>query len=191
MNSLTTPQTPSAAATEWPEFETISTTKAPEWTLRTESELHVERLEAKLDSVKKKNSKLTRHKHAEVSSQQLQEQVDLGAEEIQSGQEEADEGLWLLWNADRPTQSSSSSSGSGSQSRVSSHLLKGSNLVPSYGSSGSAKGMPVSGAGCDEDGINEDQDEEREERLEIAKARAKHVEEYIKKDSRTCCCVIS
>ncbi|KAF9161357.1 hypothetical protein BGX20_002139 [Mortierella sp. AD010] len=176
MNSLTTPQTPSAAvaavaaAAEWPEFETASTTKAPEWTLRTESELHVERL---------------------VSSQQLQEQVDLDAEEIQSGQEEADEGLWLLWNADRPTPSSSSSPGAGSQSRVSSHLLKGSDLVPSYGSSSSAKATPVSGTGCNEDSNNEDHDEEREERLEIAKARAKHIEEYIKKDSRTCCCVVS
>ncbi|KAF9155250.1 hypothetical protein BG015_010554 [Linnemannia schmuckeri] len=59
----------------WPELEasnTITTSKAPEWSLRTESELHVERLEAKLESIKKRNdrtnNKSARHPHPALSS---------------------------------------------------------------------------------------------------------------------------
>ncbi|KAF9201295.1 hypothetical protein BGZ49_008452 [Haplosporangium sp. Z 27] len=172
MTSSSSLTTPVASATEWPELETTSTIKAPEWTLRTESELHIERLEAKLDSIKKKNNrKASRDKHLDVSSQ---EPLDLDSEEIQAGQEEADEGLWLLWNA-----ASSSIPPSESESQK---LLTGSNPMTSYGSS-STKGISTSYP-TEVDG----QDGEREERLETAKAKAKHVEEYTKNDSRTCCC---
>ncbi|KAI7830439.1 hypothetical protein BC939DRAFT_439350 [Gamsiella multidivaricata] len=174
------------ASTSWPELESTATTKAPEWSLRSESELHVERLEAKLDSIKKRNDRPSRHhQHQhEAPGQQPQGALDLDADEIQAGQEEADEGLWLLWNNKSTASSSKPAVTSQAQSRY--HNA-------TYGTSSIHRPSRSSSESEEEEGQDEDE-EQREERLEVAKARAKHVEEYVVKDrtcSRTCCCVIS
>ncbi|KAF9178373.1 hypothetical protein BGZ51_007830 [Haplosporangium sp. Z 767] len=145
-------------SSDWPEFQSSSTTtKAPEWTLRTESELHVERLGTVIP----------------LPSQDLQEP---NADEIQEGQEEADEGLWLLWN----NKAMPSADPLTERSRIY-------NTQPSYGLNADRGQQPSE---------SEDDDrEEREDRLESAKARAKHIEEYTgstqRACSRTCCCIIS
>jgi hypothetical protein len=110
--------------------------------------------------------------------------LDPEADEIQEGQEEADEGLWLLWN-NRPTDSLSSVSITKAQPPQQNQTI--------YGSS-SAQG--VRGSLERENNLEEAEEEEsnqddREDRLEAAKARAKHAEEYVAKNSRTCCCIIS
>ncbi|KAF9349350.1 hypothetical protein BGX34_001848 [Mortierella sp. NVP85] len=149
-------------STAWPELES-TTTKAPEWTLRTESELHVERLEA---------------------IQQPMEPMEPDAEDIQAGQEEADEGLWLLWNNDSKSSSSTPDTRARAEAGSSARLLRPN--PTSCGSSLTADPLSSSDEDNDED--------EREERLERAKAQAKHVEDYTTKSgprSRSCCaCII-
>ncbi|KAI8351323.1 hypothetical protein B0O80DRAFT_530771 [Mortierella sp. GBAus27b] len=154
---------------EWPELESTAT-KTPEWTLRTESELHVERLEAKLQNVKRKKGDGSARRNV---TQRPIESMDPDAEEIQAGQEEADEGLWLLWNNNNNKSSASS--------------------APRLGYGGPSHG---SGTTPDPPSRSSSEDEmDREERLEQAKARAKHVEDYTANEafcsSRRCCCIIS
>lgn len=107
-----------------------------------------------------------------------QEQAEPDTEDIQGGQEEADEGLWLLWNSNTAP---GASLGQDVVSRTQTHA--------SYG------GVNYTILPTTEDSISEQEAlEEREERLESAKAKAKHVEEYVSKErtcSRTCCCIIS
>ncbi|GJJ70281.1 hypothetical protein EMPS_02630 [Entomortierella parvispora] len=94
-------------APAWPELESSSAT-APEWTLRSESELHVERLEAKLAIIQKRARPSHKSDHATLNILPP-ELLEPDADEIQEGQEEADEGLWLLWNskaASSPTERS-------------------------------------------------------------------------------------
>ncbi|KAF9942774.1 hypothetical protein BGZ67_010406 [Mortierella alpina] len=167
-----------SSSAAWPEFESSATTKAPQWTLKTESDLHVERLEAKLESLKKKTERTSARKRREPHSQFPQEQAEPDTEDIQGGQEEADEGLWLLWNSNTAP----------GMSVKQKDVIARTQTLSSYG------GVHDSGSQT-EDSISEQEAlEEREERLESAKAKAKHVEEYVAKErtcSRTCCCVIS
>ncbi|KAF8929696.1 hypothetical protein BGZ47_000925 [Haplosporangium gracile] len=185
----------------WPEIEVSTTTnttsKAPEWSLRTESELHVERLEAKLESIKKRNdrtnNKSARHPHPETQLQILEEP---DAEEIQVGQEEADEGLWLLWNNTQKTVLSPSEAGRRLTSTASQPLLSGSRSggggSASYGSDTRTR---IPREDFDSDGETDSENEEEEDRLEQAKAQAKDVDEYLAKNRnrhcRTTCCIIS
>ncbi|KAG0198161.1 hypothetical protein BGX28_008388 [Mortierella sp. GBA30] len=166
----------------WPELESTMTVKAPEWTLRTESELHVERLgssttpsllyplQAKLKSIKKSrrnNSQGSKEPHR-------QDLADPDADEIQEGQEEADEGLWLLWN-------NKTSQGTTSQK----HGL---------GIHHASHGVRHFAQDVEEPSGEQESQEDRENRLENAKTRAKHIEDYTIKEracSRTCCCIIS
>ncbi|KAG0013708.1 hypothetical protein BGZ82_002056 [Podila clonocystis] len=158
------------ASEPWPELMDSSnggsTSKAPEWTLRTESELHVERLEAKLNSIKKKKDRSPRF-NGTLAAQHT-EQLDPDAEEIQSGQEEADEGLWLLWNNKKPD------SGQGR----------------AYTSSAPFTTTTTTDATDIRSSSSDDGEEDIEDRLERAKAQAKHAEAYTKSD-RNCCCIIS
>lgn len=83
------------------------------------------------------------------------ELLEPDADEIQEGQEEADEGLWLLWN-NKPSSS------------------------PLSGSTPTGETTP----------------DEMEARLDLAKANARHVDEYMyNKEGRSCpsrvCCLIS
>ncbi|KAF9097119.1 hypothetical protein BGX29_008293 [Mortierella sp. GBA35] len=190
------------AEAAWPELESSTTTKAPEWALRTESELHVERLEAKLESIKKKDkthkaSRQPRHEN------QLQDVEEPDAEEIQGGQEEADEGLWLLWNAQR-TSLSPSEAGRRPASSSKQPLLSGGGGSSSYGTREDAQTdreaririprSDVDGSDSESESESEaDEDEDEEDRLEQAKAQAKDADEYLVKDHRHCrtCCIIS
>ncbi|KAF9899504.1 hypothetical protein EC991_008784 [Linnemannia zychae] len=199
-------------STAWPELEAPLTTKAPEWSLRTESELHVERLEAKLESIKKKDIraqyKSARHPRIETQPQ-LMEEPD--ADEIQAGQEEADEGLWLLWNNTQKTTLSSSKAGHTStlDSTLKRPLLSGtgagSGSLQSYGSSGNIgqaverdTRIRIPREGFESDSESErdvvEDSEDEEDRLEQAKANAKDVDEYLVKDHnrhcRTTCCIV-
>ncbi|KAG0258120.1 hypothetical protein DFQ27_004790 [Actinomortierella ambigua] len=73
----------------------------PKWTLHTESEVHVQRLEAKLASLKK-TKQTTSRKKSPAQAEHLDfnpDDHDLESQEILAGQEESDEGLWLLWNS--------------------------------------------------------------------------------------------
>lgn len=98
------------------------------------------------------------------------EQLDPDAEEIQSGQEEADEGLWLLWNNKRPD------SAPQGQGRDYTSL---------------SDPFTTTTTTTDATDIRSSSDEEDiEDRLEQAKARAKHAEDYARSD-RNCCCIIS
>ncbi|KAG0034329.1 hypothetical protein BGZ81_005210 [Podila clonocystis] len=159
------------ASEPWPELMDSSnggsTSKAPEWTLRTESELHVERLEAKLNSIKKKKDRSP--KFNGTLAAQHTEQLDPDAEEIQPGQEEADEGLWLLWNNKRPD------SGQGRE----------------YTSPDQLTTTTTSDETDIRSSSSDEREEDIEDRLEQAKAQAKHAEEYYAKSDRNCCCIIS
>ncbi|KAF9327936.1 hypothetical protein BGZ91_001228 [Linnemannia elongata] len=190
----------------WPELESTSsttTTKAPEWNLRTESELHVERLEAKLESIKKRNDR-TLNKSASHPRPETQPQImeEPDAEEIQAGQEEADEGLWLLWNNTQKTTLSPSEAGLRPTPTSSQPLLSGSRSgggSASYGSSTQGRGsearIRIPREDFDSDSETDSENEEEEDRLEQAKAQAKDVDEYLVKDRnrhcRTTCCIIS
>src|SRR5690606_29489826 len=104
------------------------------------------------------------------------DQQEPDADEIQEGQEEADEGLWLLWN----NKAMSSTDPHTEESRIY-------NTQVSYGSNATRE---------QQQSENEESDhEDREDRLENAKAHAKHIEEYTESTqhgcSRTCCCIIS
>ncbi|KAF9540956.1 hypothetical protein EC957_003594 [Mortierella hygrophila] len=189
----------------WPELDPIpstTTTKAPEWNLRTESELHVGRLEAKLESIKKRNdrtlNKSARHPRPETQPQIMDEP---DAEEIQAGQEEADEGLWLLWNNAQKTALSPSEAGLRPTPTSSQPLLtgsKGGSSSASYGGiqgRGSEAQIRIPREDFDSDSETDSENEEEEDRLEYAKAQAKDVDEYLVKDRnrhcRTTCCIIS
>ena len=119
--------------------------------------------------------------------QQPMEPMEPDAEDIQAGEEEADEGLWLLWNND----SKSSSSTPDTRARARAEAGSSARLLrpnpTTYGSSLTAD--PLSSSD-DED----NEEDEREERLERAKAQAKHVDDYTAKGShrsRSCCtCII-
>ncbi|KAG0084973.1 hypothetical protein BGZ93_009728 [Podila epicladia] len=160
------------ASEPWPELMEPSnggsSSKAPEWTLRTESELHVERLEAKLDSIKKKKDRSP--KFNGTLAAQHTEQLDPDAEEIQSGQEEADEGLWLLWNNKRPD--------------------LGQGPGRDYISTSDPFGTTTDASDIRSSSSDEGE-EDIEDRLEQAKARAKQAEVYYAKSYRSCCCIIS
>ncbi|KAG0336220.1 hypothetical protein BG000_006825 [Podila horticola] len=159
------------ASEPWPELMESSNggsaSKAPEWTLRTESELHVERLEAKLNNIKTKKDRSP--KFNGTLAAQHTEQLDPDAEEIQSGQEEADEGLWLLWNNKRPDP------GQGREYTSSSDP---------FTTTATTDATDIRSSSSDEG------EEDIEDRLEQAKARAKQVEEYYAKSDRCCCCCI-
>ncbi|KAG0353096.1 hypothetical protein BG005_007530 [Podila minutissima] len=127
-----------------------SITKAPEWTLRAESELHVERLS--------------------TLAAQHTEQLDPDAEENQSGLEEADDGLWLLWNNKRPD----SGQGQGRDYTSTSDPFATTTDTTDIRSSSS-----------------DEEEDDIEGRLQQAKARAKQAEEYYAKSDRNCCCIIS
>ncbi|KAG0379713.1 hypothetical protein BGX24_011986 [Mortierella sp. AD032] len=204
----------SAAVAAWPELEVPTTTKAPEWALRTESELHVERLEAKLERIKKKDSraqnKSARHPRQETQPQRMEEP---DAEEIQAGQDEADEGLWLLWNNNQKTALSPSEAGfrptPNAHATLRQPLLSGAagcGSLQSYGSNGNVSArtggddtrirIPRDGfdSGSDSESGAGAENEDEEDRLEQAKAQAKDVDEYLAKDRnrhcRTTCCII-
>jgi hypothetical protein len=117
--------------------------------------------------------------------QQPMEPMEPDTEDIQAGQEEADEGLWLLWNNDSRFSSSTPDTRAGAEAGSSARLLRPNPTT--YGSSLTAD--PLSSSD-DED----DDEDEREERLERAKAQAKHVDDYTTKGglrSRSCCsCII-
>ncbi|KAF9910368.1 hypothetical protein BX616_010876 [Lobosporangium transversale] len=178
------------SSTEWPEFEsTTSSRKALEWSLRTESELHVGRLEAKLESIKKKQNRATKHRSHDLPQTSQDLIGDPDAEEIQAGQEEADEGLWLLWD-NQPSQKTSSSARS--QSGIyGSNAIRGPFTEPT---AFSGRRSEPDDEETQTQGQDEEEDEdEREERLELAKAQAKHAEEYMDKGrvcSRTCCIIL-
>ncbi|KAG0317476.1 hypothetical protein BGZ99_006290 [Dissophora globulifera] len=190
-------------ANEWPEFNASATrtstaTEAkPEWTLRTQSELHVERLEAKLKSIKRKHERPSRtqpHRHDAPQHLQLfQDQLDTDAEEIQSGQEEAEEGLWLLWNNQASTSSTPSTPALEPSAMSASEPTSTTPLFSGMHATLAAPAGRSYGATRSSESEEEDQNE-REDRLERAKARVKHVDEFLGNDracSVTCCCVIS
>ncbi|KFH71070.1 hypothetical protein MVEG_03916 [Podila verticillata NRRL 6337] len=125
-------------------------------------------IEAKLNSIKKKNDR-TPNFNGTLAAHHT-EQLDPDAEEIQSGQEEADEGLWLLWKNKRPD---SAPQGQGRDYTSSS--------VPFTTTTTTTDALDIRSSSDEED---------IEDRLEQAKARAKHAEDYARSD-RNCCCIIS
>ncbi|CAO3564250.1 unnamed protein product [Mortierella alpina] len=139
--------------------------------------------EAKLESLKKKSERTSARKREDViepHSQFLHEQAEPDTEDIQGGQEEADEGLWLLWN---------SHPAPGVSSQQQKDVVSGTLRHSSYGGVNHAVSQSEDSSSSEQDAL-----EEREDRLESAKANAKHVEEYVSNErscSRTCCCIIS
>lgn len=121
------------------------------------------------------------------------------AEEIQAGQEEADEGLWLLWNNNQKTALSPSEAGLRPTPTSSQPLLTGSRGSGGSALYGSTQGrggearIRIPGEDFDSDSETDSDEEEEEDRLEQAKAQAKDVDEYLVKDRhcRTTCCIIS
>ncbi|KAF9426979.1 hypothetical protein BGZ94_005703 [Podila epigama] len=172
----------------WPELNNDQTATGSsnkhEWTLRTESELHVERLEAKLDRIMKKKDRTPTSRGSRGNptiEPTVSEPLDMDAEEIQSGQEEADEGLWLLWNSGKRE--------GRSHRPTSSELDKYHSTTRSSASRSSSRSRHSTSSRSSSNSSSDELDVE--DRLEQAKANAKHVEEYYTKDHRSCCCIIS
>ncbi|KAF9312792.1 hypothetical protein BG006_004278, partial [Podila minutissima] len=122
---------------------------------------------AKLDSIKKRDRS---PKFNGTPATQHTEQLYPDAEEIQSYQEEADEGLWLLWNNKQPD----SGQGQGRDYTSTSDPFATTTDATDIRSS-----------------TSDEEEEDIKDRLEQAKARAKQAEEYYAKSDRNCCCIIS
>ncbi|KAF9973299.1 hypothetical protein BGZ73_003470 [Actinomortierella ambigua] len=183
----------------------------PKWTLHTESELHVQRLEARLESLKKAKQTSRRKLAAQADHLDFDpDSHDLDNQEILAGQEESDEGLWLLWNnqAPSPSQQAPSSSPATAREITTASQSPQPSQSPSFSASGSvdraiptinpphmqhygSMNMSQSEISKDREHGSESDDErvEREERLDQARQRAKHIDQYTRGTDRRCCAV--